>query len=467
MAQSAGTYSGRSAFQLRMDAIEASVNTANNTSDVDIHLYAICVDAAWDSYDATAGAWAAHYHGQNWSGNKALDFRNSYTGQYISLLGPIRLTVAHDDNGDMSTGFYASHSSVGQFGSASCSTVVFALTKIWRPPTTDSTYYAQSITTTSARTANIIANARGGTLSDVQVQRNTSATDVGATLHQSGSWADCDMTGLTRGTLYYFRVRIATTQYGWGTWGSWKSFTTLAVAPTLGSAYTAGTITRNSAVISGFNIVDNGGEAPSNLRVQYNTSATDAGATVVTQGSWNSVTVSGLAALTTYYYRAAAYNSAGWGPYVETWKSFTTLNDAPDDMAAPTFSAVGDTAMRVNWVAPAMNGATFVAYKYDISLVDTFASVVATGTTSALFVDLTGLTPGTRYYVRVRANATPNNGGYGTAYRLTTGFAPNSGLRVYAIIGGVVEQGELYTFVDGVRKKLTTMYAHDGVVETE
>src|SRR5690606_25958620 len=162
-----------------------------------------------------------------------------------------------------------------------------------------------------------------------------------------------------------------------------------------------------------------------------------------------------------------AYNSAGWSEYPSTWKSFTTLDDAPDDMAPPTFSDVTNTSFTVTWVAPNMNGATFVAYQWELSLSPTFATVVASGTTSSLSRSFTGLIPGTRYYFRVRANATPNNGGYGVADQLTTGIAPNSGLRVYTFINGVRKQGQLYTFINGVRKQIKPMYAHDGTLETE
>jgi hypothetical protein len=201
--------------------------------------------------------------------------------------------------------------------------------------------------------------------------------------------------------------------------------------------------------------------------VEWNTTPSSIGATVVTRGSWGDVTVSGLAALTTYYYRAAAYNSAGWSDYPAAWSSFTTLRDAPNDMLAPTISLVTDTSMRVSWTPPAMNGATFSSYYYEASLVSTFATIVTSGTTPSLLQDFTGLIPGTRYWVRVRANATPNNGGFGIANQLLTGIVPMSGLRTYAVIGGVVKQGTLYCVIGGVVRKLSPMW-HDGTtIQTE
>ena len=236
--------------------------------------------------------------------------------------------------------------------------------------------------------------------------------------------------------------------------------------PTIANGYLTTAITRNSASITGLSVTDNGGSAPTNVRVQYSTVSGDATGAIVTRGAWADPTITGLTALTTYYYRLSAANSAGWGAW-GSWKSFTTLSDAPNDMAAPTFSSITDTSFRASWVAPAMNGATFVNYRYEVSLTDAFATLVASGTTTAHFVDVTGVISGTRYYVRVRANATPNNGGYGLASTTTTGIAPQSGLRVYACIEGVLYQGTLYTFVGGAPKLLRPMVVIGGAVQTE
>src|SRR5690606_28270057 len=116
-------------------------------------------------------------------------------------------------------------------------------------------------------------------------------------------------------------------------------------------------ITRNSGTVTGISVSDNGGEAPSDLRVQHNSSASTSGASVVTRGAWAQVTISGLPADAVRYYRVAAYNSAGWGSY-GAWQSFRTLADAPDDMSKPTLSVLSNTAIRVIWSAPNMNGAT-------------------------------------------------------------------------------------------------------------
>lgn len=322
-----------------------------------------------------------------------------------------------------------------------------------------------NITATSAGVFCTAAGAENGATTELINYRIHRASDNLHMGDMQAGYAGVTFTNLARATAYdaYAQAKNAA---GWGSFTPNYRFTTPPVAPTIGTGHTATALTRNSATITGLSVSDNGGAAPNDVRVQYNTTQSETGATVVTRGSWADVPLPGLSALTTYQYRVAAANSAGWGAY-GAWKSFTTLSDAPNDMAAPTFSSVTDTSFRMNWVTPAMNGASFVNYKYDVSLTNTFATLVTTGTTTALFADILGLTPGTKYFVRVRANATPNNGGYGSSEQTTTGIAPNSGMRAYACIDGVIKPGTLYTFVGGVRHQLRPMLGVGTGVQTE
>lgn len=467
MAQVIAAYSGRPAFQLRYDVTQTSVSTGTNQSTVSWHVYAICVDASYDSYNLTGGSYAVYMDGVLIaSGTKALDFRNSYYGQIISIASGSRV-LNHAANGTKTASFSASHTAGSPFGTASTPTGYHNATTINRVPGAPTIGTITDITSSGASVPWSGAVANGGnpiTTYNYRVGTTSGGSDVAS---GQDSASPLPLSGLTRKTTYYVQVQAVSATGVVSAWSAAKSFTTLAEVPVISTTYSAGSITRNSAVISGLSVTDNGGEAPSDARVQYNTSPSASGASVVTRGSWGNVTITGLTALTQYYYRCAAYNSAGWSEYPSTWKTFTTLSDAPDDMAPPTFADVTNTSFTAQWVAPNMNGATFVTYQWALSLSPTFATVVASGTTTATSRAFTGLIPGTRYYFRVRANATPNNGGYGVADQLTSGIAPNSGLRVYGVVGGVVKQGRLYTFVGGVRKQIKPMYAHDGVLETE
>lgn len=317
-----------------------------------------------------------------------------------------------------------------------------------------------SITTSSmVVTSADILNWGGGTILEYQAQRatNTSFTSGVATI-SLGSSMSGTMSGLSRATRYYVRTR-GRNAAGWGGWSATRTVDTPPDPPTLANGATHDTVTRNSFRVVGTPISDNGGQAPNNLRVQYNTSASTSGATIKTAGSWNAVSVTGLAPATQYYYRKSAANSAGWGPWT-TWQAVTTLSAGPDDMEPPTLSSITETSALASWAIPDLGGAQFVYLTLQWSTspafeTDTVSSTMYSPETSKT---LTDLTPGTTYYVRIRMVTSGEFGGTGAwaeSSFTTAGDPPSPGLRVFAFVDGEPREGELYTFVDGVLKKLT------------
>jgi hypothetical protein len=173
-----------------------------------------------------------------------------------------------------------------------------------------------------------------------------------------------------------------------------------ASAPTVTSG-SAGSITTSGATISGNNVTDDGGATVTERGVAYaTTTSPDTGDTTVTSagttGSYD-VDLSGLSAGTLYYARAYAINSEGtsYGSQI----SFTTVPAAP---ATPTAASVTTTGFTVNWSA--VTGAT--SYRLDVATDSGFTAFVngynnlsVSGTSHAV----SGLSPGTTYYVRLRA----------------------------------------------------------------
>jgi len=91
--------------------------------------------------------------------------------------------------------------------------------------------------------------------------------------------------------------------------------------------------------------------------------------------------------------------------YVRVYQLAEATITAPVAPAAPTFSFVTSTGFTVNWVA--VSGAS--SYRLDVSTSSTFATFVTQDlTVSGTSQAITGLTPSTTYYARVRA---VNSGG--------------------------------------------------------
>jgi hypothetical protein len=211
---------------------------------------------------------------------------------------------------------------IGETVNASFTLPVGDLAPTWN----DTNYSATGITATSFTTTGINADGNGGSRNNVQVQYNTSASSTGASTKTVGSYANTTVTGLTRATTYYFRVRVSNTTYGYGEWGPWKSFTTLSTVPGAPiDTWNFSNITQTTADVNGPDgVADNGGSALNNWQTCYNTSASESGATWVTSGNTSVPDLTGLTPGTTYYAKIRAANANGWGPY-SAWKSFTTL----------------------------------------------------------------------------------------------------------------------------------------------
>ncbi len=210
-----------------------------------------------------------------------------------------------------------------------------------------------------------------------------------------------NITGLISNTSYYYRVRAGN---GCDTSSYSNTITVTTTAPIAPTATAASNLTCTS-------MNANWGTVPSATAyyLQVSTSASFGTGTFVAgfnNVNVNNVTtknVTGLTANTTYYYRVRAGNGCDTSSYSNTTLVTTTAPSAPNALAASNLTCV---SLNANWGVVA--GTT--AYFLDVSTSAAFGA----GTFVAGFNNLnvggattknvTGLTPSTTYYYRVRAS---------------------------------------------------------------
>lgn len=213
--------------------------------------------------------------------------------------------------------------------------------------------------------------------------------------------------------------------------------------------YSAGSITAGGFTGSGWSSSGNGGTL-NNLQTQYNTSASATGATTVTRGSYaGSHVITGLTPNTLYYFRVRqsnnTYGYGAWGP----WVSFTTAAGTPG--APPTtWSLTNITAdgAEVTGATPSNNGGSAItSYRAWYALVDDIFSYIGYfDSTAPAFPALTGLNPGTKYYVWVVASNANGDGDLSVSKSFTTLLGSN------VKVGGIYKPAVSYVKVGGVYK---------------
>jgi hypothetical protein len=254
--------------------------------------------------------------------------------------------------------------------------------------------------------------------------------------------------GLTPGTLYY--VRAYATNAAGTSYGAQIAFTTIAAPiitlPTL-STNAASSITTNTA-ISGGNISADGGAPITARGVCWNTTGSPTIANTRTVdgsgiGAFGSV-LSGLMPGTLYYVRAYATNSAGtaYGPQI----AFSTV--ANSIVTLPTLSTTSASSITTNTAVSggsiSSDGGSPITSKgvcWNTTGSPTIANIrTQDGTGSAAFSSvLSGLNPGTLYYVRAYATNAA-----GTAYGPQVAFTTASAVTETCLIS-TVTNGTIYS----------------------
>jgi phosphodiesterase/alkaline phosphatase D-like protein len=231
-----------------------------------------------------------------------------------------------------------------------------------------------------------------------KIQRKTGVTGTYVDIRTTGvnltSYAD---SGLTDGTLYYYRV-CATNATGDSAFSNEANGTTPLAKPTSATATAVSssqinlTWIDNSASETGYKI-----ERKTTVNGTYG-QINQVGANV------QSYSDGGLAPNTKYYYRIRATNGTIDSDYSNTPSATTTLN-APAAPSNLTITSLLSNQVTLSWIDNSNNETGFKIQR-KLGATGTYADIRTTGANVTTYGD-SGLTDGTVYYYRICAtNAT-------------------------------------------------------------
>ncbi|GMF34613.1 unnamed protein product [Phytophthora lilii] len=229
---------------------------------------------------------------------------------------------------------------------------------------------------------------------------------------------------LTKGQLYNLRVS-AYNEVGFGKPGVAPNPQKPMVVPGPPTAVTLAVYSVSELVVLFSPPDDNGGDTVTDYEVQWALDSAFTTPSSVTVTIMTGVSapyrrvISSLTKGTPYFTRIRARNSQGYGPFQlssPTKMQPYTTPSAPTQVASGITSA---TMLTVRWAPPSDDGGdTISAYVVQWDVAAGFDSLALTTGTTVTVSDatqrsytITGLTPGTLYYVRVFAK---NRGGQGT-----------------------------------------------------
>lgn len=260
----------------------------------------------------------------------------------------------------------------------------------------------------------------GNTISLVNLQRSTNSGFTSSTSsNHTANYQPITVSSLTNGTGYYFRMR-AYNELGYGPYSDTvyampakpitvpNTLTNLAASwvddDTVNISWSAPLDDGGSPIINYTIYSSSGSNFPSNLT------------TSITQNNISSLTVDLpiTGNYNTFYFRGRANNSIG----SSNFSSVASLNKQVPGATIISSIGVWDSSLSINWNKPISRGSAITGYNVLYSTSSNFSSNVTTLTTTANSLNISSLTNGTVYYVRVAA---VNSVGTGLSHNTVVG----------------------------------------------
>lgn len=291
---------------------------------------------------------------------------------------------------------------------------------------------------------------------ELQLSKSSSFSSILQSATGAGAPPAKTWTGLSRVTTYYHRSRVKN-GYGWGPYTT-VSFKTTGQVPSAPSDYTASDVASTTAYFTLPTVADNGGLELTSWQYKLNTTPSDTGATTsAISAEYIAPFLQSLTPGITYFFKMLVRNSLGssaYGPWVE----FTTRSDVPTPPTAVQASLVTETTATVAWSMPAdLLGSALWGYTLRLAQNTAFSKGLLEYTNDADTTSqaLTGLLPGTNYYVQVNAISANGPGSRSSIVSFKTlGTAPTP-QDVWLRVGGTWKGGNMWLRVGGTWKPVT------------
>jgi large repetitive protein len=270
----------------------------------------------------------------------------------------------------------------------------------------------------------------GAAITDYVIEYSTNGSTWIVFADGTATATSTTITGLVNGTTYTVRV-AAVNSVGTGAYAT-SSPVTPATTPGAPTNLTT-TIGNTQIALSWTAPASNGGAALTDYVIQYSTN----GSTWTTfndgTSTTTSTTVTGLTNGQAYTVRVAAINAVGTGSYV-TSGSVTpgTVPGTPTGLSA----TAGNAQIALSWTAPANTGGYPITdYAIEYSTNGSTWIVFADGVSTATTATITGVSNGTTYTVRVRAQNAIGSGSYVTSGSVTPATTPGAPTNLIASAG--------------------------------